>query len=266
MSEIITSEDRFIIDTMLWSFSRLNSFYTCPYEFYLHYVLCNKGSNNFFGQFGSFIHKILEMYAKDQLSIFEISQYYEENFYYEVTENAPPNKYVDIKQSYFDKGLDYLDNLNLILDNYEVLGVEKEVKFQIAGYEMIGYIDLLLKEKESDKIIILDHKSASLKFKKNGEISKTDMQHFLEFKRQLYLYSIPVIEECGHVEFLEWNLFKDQKNIKIPWNVDDYNEAINWAHNTIKLIENETAWLPKTDYYYCNYLCGQRRNACEYKT
>lgn len=260
------NEDRFIIDTMLWSFSRLNSFHNCPYEFYLHYIQCNAGENNFFGQFGSFVHEILEKYVKGELSIFEISQYYEDNFYDVVYKDAPPNKYVDIKQSYYEKGLDYLNNIDLILDNYEVLGVEKEVKFGINGYEIIGYIDLLLKDKKTDEIIILDHKSASMKFKQNGEISKTDEQHFLEFKRQLYLYAKPIIEEYKRVDFLEWNMFKERKHIKIPFNIQEFNEALKWAEDTIKLIENETMWLPNNkNTFYCNNLCGQRNNACEYK-
>lgn len=258
-------ELEFLLDTMTWSFSRLNSYYTCPYEWNLHYILCNKASNNFFGQFGSFIHKILEMYAKSELSLFDISQYYEDNFWLEVTEDAPPNKYVDIKQSYYQKGLDYLDNIDLILDDYEVLGVEKKVKFKIDKYEMIGYIDLLLRDKKSGEIIILDHKSASLKFKKNGEISKTDLQHFTDFKRQLYLYSMPVIEEYGRADYLEWNMFKDRGHIKIEWKKDEYEDAIKWARDTIELIEHESSWFPNPDYYYCHYLCGQRNNACEYK-
>lgn len=263
--DYVSSDDRFVIDTFVWSFSRLNSFYTCPYEFWLHYIQSNKGCNSFFGQFGSFVHKILEMYAKEELSLFELSQYYEDNFFEFVTYDAPPNKYVDIKESYYYKGLDYLDNIDLILDDYEVLGVEKEVKFTIAGYDMIGYIDLLLKDKKSGEIVILDHKSASLKFKKNGEISKTDASHLLEFKRQLYLYSMPVIEEYGKVDYLEWNLFKDQKHLKIPWDKEEYEEALQWAVDTVKTIENTTEWKPNPDFYYCNYLCGQRENACEYK-
>lgn len=250
---------------MQWSFSRLNSFYQCPHEWKLHYIDSNKSENGFFGQYGSFIHKILEMYAKEELSIFEISQFYEEHFCEEVSYDAPPNKYVDIKQSYYEKGLEYLDNIDLILDNYEVLGVEIKVKFKIGGYEVIGYIDLLLRDKESGEIIILDHKSASLKFKKNGEISKTDEHHFLEFKRQLYLYSMAVIEEYGEVSFLEWNMFKDRKHIKIPWNREEYDEAIKWAYDTVKLIEQEKDWRANPDFYYCHYLCGQRNNACEYK-
>ena len=256
----------FLLDTMTWSFSRLNSFYNCPYEWKLRYIDCNKSENGFFGEYGSLIHKILEKYEKGELSLFELNDYYEEHFSENVPHDAPPNKYVDIKQSYYEKGLDYFNNIDLDLDKYEVLGVEKEVRFQIAGKDFIGYIDLLLKEKETGKIIILDHKSASIKILKNGKVSKSDQEHVREFIRQLCLYAIPIIEEYGHVDELWWNLFKDKNWLKIPFNKEDYDEAIKWAEDTLKLIETEKEWLPNnSSSYYCNYLCGQRNNACEYK-
>lgn len=256
----------FLLDTMTWSFSRLNSFYNCPYEWKLRYIDCNKSENGFFGEYGSLIHKILEKYEKGELSLFELNDYYEEHFSENVPHDAPPNKYVDIKQSYYEKGLDYFNNIDLDLDKYEVLGVEKEVRFQIAGKDFVGYIDLLLKEKETGKIIILDHKSASIKILKNGKVSKSDQEHVREFIRQLCLYAIPIIEEYGHVDELWWNLFKDKNWLKMPFNKEDYDEAIKWAEDTLKLIETEKEWLPNnSSSYYCNYLCGQRNNACEYK-
>ena len=255
----------FLLDTMTWSFSRLNSFYNCPYEWKLRYIDCNKSENGFFGEYGSLIHKILEKYEKGELSLFELNDYYEEHFSENVPHDAPPNKYVDIKQSYYEKGIDYFNNIDLDLDKYEVLGVEKEVRFQIVGKDFVGYIDLLLKEKETGKIIILDHKSASIKILKNGKVSKSDQEHVREFIRQLCLYAIPIIEEYGHVDELWWNLFKDKNWLKMPFNKEDYDEAIQWAEDTLKLIETEKEWLPNPDFYYCNYLCGQRNHACEYK-
>lgn len=255
----------FLLDTMTWSFSRLNSFYNCPYEWKLRYIDCNKSENGFFGEYGSLIHKILEKYEKGELSLFELNDYYEEHFSENVPHDAPPNKYVDIKQSYYEKGLDYLNNIDLDLDKYEILGVEKEVRFQISGKNFIGYIDLLLKEKETGKIIILDHKSASIKILKNGKVSKSDQEHVREFIRQLCLYAIPIIEEYGHVDELWWNLFKDRNWLKMPFKKEDYDEAIQWAKDTLTLIENEKNWFPNPDSYYCNFLCGQRNHACEYK-
>ncbi len=255
----------FLLDTMTWSFSRLNSFYNCCYEWKLHYIECNKSENGAFGEYGSLMHEILEKYIKEELSLFELNQYYEKHFNDKIPHDFPPNKYVDIRQSYYDKGIEYLNNIDLDLDRYEILGVEKEIRFKIEDKDFVGYIDLLVKDKETGEIIIIDHKSASIKILKNGSISKSDQKHFLEFKRQLYLYSIPIVKEYGSVSKLKWNMFKDQKWIEIPWKQEEYDEAIQWAKDTLKLIENESLWLPNQDYYYCNYLCGQRNNACEFK-
>lgn len=257
--------NRFIIDGMLWSFSRLNSFYNCPHEWYEKYIMCQYGENGFFGEFGNCCHKVLEKYAKGEITIFEISQEYEKQFSETVVHDAPPNKYVDIKQSYFDKGMDYFDNIDLDFDKYEILGVEKEIRFKIGDKDFIGYIDLLLREKETGKIIILDHKSASIKFLKNGNVSKTDQPHVKEFIRQLCLYAIPTIEEYGKVDELWWNLFKERIWLKIPWTEEAQEEAVKWAKDTIALIENEKDYPCRQDYYYCWNLCSQRNNACPYK-
>ncbi|WP_249311916.1 RecB family exonuclease [Congzhengia minquanensis] len=260
------NKDSFIIDSMVWSFSRLSSYHQCPYGWRLKYVDCVEGDENFFAQYGSLMHEILEKYEKEELSIFEISQYYENRFNDVVTCDAPPNPYIDIKQSYYDKGLDYLDNIDLDLENYEVLGVEKEVTFKIFDYEMVGYIDLLLKDKIKGDIIVLDHKSGSVNFKKNGEISSSEKEHILGFKRQLYLYSIGVIEEYGvKPKYLKWNLFKDRNWLTFEFKDEEFKEAKKWAEDTIKSIEQETSWFPNPQKYFCNNLCDMRNCACEYK-
>ena len=206
------------------------------------------------------------MYAKEELSFFEISPYYEEHFWENVTCDAPANPYVDIKQSYYDKGLNYLNNIDLLLDKYEVLGIEKETHTTIGNHQLIGYIDLLLKDRETGDITVLDHKSASIKFKKNGEVRKADQEHVLEFKRQLYLYSKAVIEEYGvEPKFLSWNLFNEQKWLTIDFNPKEYEESIQWATDTIEMIETETAWLPNPSRYFCWNICDMRSCACEYK-
>jgi len=257
--------EQFILDAMTWSFSRLNSFYNCPHEWYCQYIQDDRGENGFFGEFGGACHKVLEEYIKGDISIFDVSEKYKEYFSEMVVHDAPPNKYVDLMESYYNKGLDYFDNIDLDLENYEILGVEKEVRFEISDKPFVGYIDLLLREKETGKIIICDHKSASIKVLKNGQVSKSDQEHFREFVRQLCLYAIPVIKEYGKVDELWWNMFKEQKWIKIPFTQEDYDEAITWASNTIKLIEAEEEYPCNPDFFYCNYLCSQRNNACEFK-
>lgn len=261
------NEDQFIIGTMLWSFSRLNSFWSgCKYEWYKHYIECEPSKQGFYGAGGGYAHKILEMYAKGELSVFELSQYFEDHFAEEVPYDAPPNKYKDLKSEYYQKILEYFDNIDLPLDQYEVVGVEKEVRFNIGDYPFIGFIDLLLRDPVDGKLILCDHKSSTIKKRKNGSISKTDEKHFLEFKRQQYLYSQAVMEEFGEgsVKALWWNMFKDRDWIKIPFDRGEYQEAHDWALDTIHTIENETEWLPSPEFFYCNWMCSIS-DVCPYK-
>lgn len=151
-------------------------------------------------------------------------------------------------------------------DNYEVLNVEQEVNLDIDGYKFIGYIDLVIRDKEDNKIIIFDHKSKS-KFK-----NKTEHQEYL---RQLYLYAIYVKEQYGeYPKQLIFNMFRAGQIIKANFNIDDYEKTKEWFIRTIKQIENDTKFYDKifleyqhknkdiSDYknddFFCCYLCGSR--------
>lgn len=258
--------ENFIVSTMRWSFSRLNNFNQCPYAWHKHYIECEPDKGGFFSAYGGFCHKVLEKYAKGELSIFDISQYYMDNFAAEVPYDAPPNKYTDIKQDYYDKGLDYFDNIDLPIDKYEVVGVEKQVEFDVGGYPFIGFIDMLLRDPADGKFIVVDHKSSLIRILRSGKISKSDQQHFLEFQRQLYLYSIALINEFGEwcIKELRWNLFRSRNWINIPFKQDEFNEAQKWALDTIHRIEAETEWGPNPQMWFCNYICGQA-NGCPYR-
>ena len=261
------NEDAFIISTMKWSFSRLNSYYSgCPYEFKRHYIECEPSKNNFYGAGGGFAHKTIEKYAKQELEVWDLPMYFEEHFAEEVPYDAPPNKYKDLKQDWYDSVLEYFNNIDLPIDDYEVVGVEQQVDFEIEGYPFIGFIDLLLRDPADGKLILCDHKTSILKRLKSGEISKSDQEHFLAFKRQQYLYAKAILEEFGEgsIKELWWNMLRQGDIIKIPFNKDEYNGAHDWALNTIHRIEKETEWLPNPEMWYCNYLCGQSYG-CQYK-
>ena len=96
MENEVKLENEFLLGTMIWSFSRLNSYYNCPYEWKQHYLLCNKGAESSFGQFGSFCHKCLELYANGDLDVFSISQFYEDNYIGKTKQiNTPKEKWID---------------------------------------------------------------------------------------------------------------------------------------------------------------------------
>ena len=257
--------ENFIIDTMQWSFSRLETYNTCPCGFKRTYIDCEDKEGNFFAAYGSHMHSILEKYAKNEIGIWDMPLYYEENFNAAIPYDAPPNKYTDIKYSYFTKGQDYLDNFSdTWLEPYNIIAVEQEVHFAIYDKPFIGFIDLLLQDKETDELTILDHKSASLKWKKNGDVSKSSEEKLKKYKYQLYLYSKYFIDNGQKVSFLRWNFFNDQKDYVIVWDENEYHEAIQWAEDTIREIEKDETWFPNPDFYFCNYICDHGKY-CEYR-
>lgn len=253
------------LDKMVWSFSRVSSFGQCNYEWYLKYILNQEKKQSYYGALGSFTHKCLEMFLKGELSVFDIAQYFEENYADEVPYDAPANKYVDLKQKDYDLIYNYFLGMKFEFDKYEILGVEMPVKFKVGKYDFQGYIDALYRDKTNGEIIMRDHKTTSFKYiKKTGEVSKTNAEHFKNFRRQEYLYCIPIIEKYGKVDKLTWNMVKDGREIVVPFDAAEFEETKQWCINEIENIEHELLWLPNTTQsYYCNVLCSAF--GCPYK-
>lgn len=264
--EMTPEEIKEKIDNTVWSFSRLNSYKSCAYQWYLHYIEGHEGLPNAYAQFGTICHQTIEKYLKGELDMFTVSQYYQDNYPEIVTCDFPANKYVDLGEKAYNAGLDYFNNINFDFDRYEILGVEKELNFKVGKYPFKGYADAVFRDRETNEIILCDQKTASFKYLKNGEISSTNGDHFLAFLRQEYLYCIPLIEEYGKVDYLSWNMIRDKRIIKKPFNEAEFIEAKEWAKFIIEKIENEVLWLPnKEKSYYCNTLCDIR-GCCLYRT
>lgn len=248
---------------MQWSFSRMNSYYSgCPREWKAHYIDCEDTCDSFDGQAGSSAHETLEAFFKGEISEFETASFFEELYKKKVTLPCPyPNG--DTK---FPKILDYFNNFSFDFDKWEVLGVELKVNFMVGNHECVGYIDLLLRNKETGEITLMDHKSSQIKQLKNGNISKTDQEHFKAFVRQQYLYSDYVLKKYGRVDCLSWNMFTQGNIITIPWKKEEMNETFKWAEETIASIENETEFPANPSFFYCSSLCSIRVNMnCPYK-
>lgn len=259
----LMEDNSFILDTMVWSYSRLSSFDNCKYAWKRHYIECEQEENNAFAEAGTLAHSLIERYSKGELDAFDMADEYENSFDDAVPDRFPPNKYVDLRQSYFEKGMKYFESFTGVLPtDYEVLGVEKKVEFEIAGKPFVGYIDLLVRD-EDGSIICVDHKSSSIKLLKTGKPSKSCAEKMLGYQRQLYLYCKALIDDGIKPDFLCWNFFNDGVLYKIPFDETEYNEAIRWAEETIKTIEAETEFEPRIDFYYCHNLCGYRHN-CEH--
>ena len=269
------SEYKDKIDQMRWSYSRLTSFGRCKYEFYLNYIVNDDekylSERNYYAEVGSFMHdilaKILNKYIKNTnsptLNLDEAAQYYVDNF--------DNNVFYKVRKSTMDKTFemcaDYLANLKAdCLKDYEVLGVELKTEFKINGYDFIGFIDLLLRDKKDNALIIVDHKSLPYPLKLNGEVKKNFAHSFEEYKKQMYLYSFGIKEKYGEFpKMICWNHFKDNgKIVSIPFKNGEYEAAVKWFIDTIHEIESEEDFSPTLNYFYCTNLCDFR-NCCEYR-
>ena len=263
--ELTPEEIKIILAEMIWSFSRVSSVDSCLYAWYLHYIEGQEVTPNAFAQFGTIVHETLELFLKGELNIFNAVQYYKDHYHEVVTCDFPANKYVDLGEKAYKAGLDYFNSLNFDFGRYEVLGVEEELNFKVGNYKFHGFADAIYRDKETGEIILRDHKTSGFKYLKDGSVSKKDQPVFEHYKKQEYLYSIPLIERYGKVDWLSWNMIRDQREIKIPFNEDEYKEAQEWAINNIHKIENELLWLPdKSNDYFCQQLCGIRKS-CTYR-
>lgn len=249
----------FILDEMQWSFSRLSTYERCSYNFYLDYIKKVDKTQNGFAQYGTFVHELLEKYAKGELLIFELLDKYQEDFTKNVTCDFPPNAYVDLADTYYQGGLEYFTSFEGF-DKYKIIEAEKEVKFKIDKYNFIGYIDLLI-ENENGEIEIIDHKSKDLKKpqkSKWNDVAKRRDSELYHYLRQLYIYCIPIIEqEKITPKYLNFNCFRKQNWIRVPFDIEDYKESKKWALDIINQIyADETMTKVYNKDFFCNHICG----------
>ena len=227
----------------VWSFSSVKSFEQCPYSFYLHYVAEEQELPNSFAQSGGYVHELLEKAYKKELYEFELADEFEAHYSENVTERFP---FYNMAKSYYETSLEYLRTFE-IDDNYDIIGVEKEIHCEIGEYKFVGYIDLLLRDKADGRLIIVDHKSKSA-FKK-GEKE--------QYLLQLYLYSKKVYEEyCEYPKELWFNLYRAQKIVKSEFKEGDYTAALDWFKVAVDTILQEQEWECKPDSWFCANLCG----------
>lgn len=250
-----------ILDNMCFSYSSVNSFVTCPHMFLLNYLKNEDRVNNFFSDFGLLIHEILEKYFRNELEIFELSQYYENNYASKVISPPPPYP-PNMAESYYKNGLNFLNNFSFDKSEYDVISIENKIKTTYIDSELVIKPDIVLKNKETGIVTLMDYKTSNpMKGK------KLDEKKIEEYRKQMYLYSYFI----NHVTDIKIN------NIKLwfirfdKWDEFDYNEndaikVVNWFYNTINKIKQEENFSPADlikNKYFCDNICSFR-NTCKY--
>ena len=239
---------------IVYSFSKLNSFDQCPYGWYLSYIEHSPQVNNAFSSYGTFVHELCEKYALGEYPLDSLADMYEWGFDEAVPEEFPPNKYTDLRQSYYDSGLKFLKSWQGYA-GCKILGVEEHFKIDIEDIKFQGFIDISFIDLRG-RYILRDYKS-------HKKYSKTEL---LTARRQPYLYALYFYERYGrYPDALQFYTFRNEENrvVEIEFNERDMNEAIRWAVDTAHRIESEWAFEKKPDMFFCMNLCGHREN-CPY--
>ena len=248
----------YLIDMMTWSYSRISAFLSCPYQFYQRYIGLAESSPMFFSESGGLMHRELADFYRGKKNAEEALCDFMIRFQSETAGAAPSKSTI---ASYFNDGADFLRSLSPLPGR--ILGVERRMSFEVCGRKFTGIIDLI-REDENGALCILDHKSHKLKPRsRRRRPTKTDRE-LDEYLRQLYLYSIPVIESFGRPpDFLEFNCYRGGTLVREPFDLSVLEATVQWAAESIERISDETEWSPALDFWKCKYLCGFC-DQCEY--
>ena len=239
------------------SFSQLTTAEECPYAWWLQKVAAVQPIENGFAQAGTLAHSILAGWAKGDIPKKDMPLLWIDRFTKEVTAEFP--RYLAAKgyaAKLFDSVLRYFEAFDGF-PSFDVVGAEKEFVSSIAGEKLVGIIDLILRDKDTGGLMIVDHKSASLSSFRKGR----DQMY-----RQLLLYAKYCADMLGTFpEKLAFNLFKEGLLDTRVFSAEDYMAARIWAEAVISEMKRKDLddWFEtRPEFFRCTNLCSCRNECC----
>jgi hypothetical protein len=159
------------------SYSQFSKWYSCPHSFYLDYV---KGLRVFeeslHMSFGTAIHETMQTYlralynkSEEHAERMDMMKYFVRAFNDEVTRKKIPHTAEELAE-FIEDGRNILEAFKKIdnrlkhfpTDKYMLLDIEHELKLDIkSNVSIVAYLDLVLKERMTGKIKIIDIKTAT---------------------------------------------------------------------------------------------------------
>lgn len=239
------------LDEMEWSFSNIKCFETCKKSWYRKYILGEKGCGNFYADFGTLAHNMLEQVALGKIKPIDMRRFVEYNWN-DAIANEPPLQFGkgDLGEIYYNQLMELCEYFEGFKDT--TIGTEIEFHTTIhtkhGEKPFIGFIDRL--SKWDDDYIITDYKSKS-KFNSKKELAK--------YAIQLYVYSKYVYETYGvFPKMLKFFLFRNGEEVVIEFKKEDYDSAIQYVGDVIDSVYDETNFENNYSYFFCKNLCMYR--------
>ena len=177
-----------------YSYSRLHSYHNCQYGFYLNYIKKVEGVQNIYSYLGGVTHELLEKMQVNEMTNEEAVRLFTEAY-----EGAEELGYKFATKSAEDGYVNSIKHYLATFKPYVAEGVEieKEFRLEFEGVKLLGYIDLILVEKDGS-VKVIDHKTSS-------EFKKADLD---DYGTQLVIYGL-ALEQMGYnVSYLGWSMLK----------------------------------------------------------
>lgn len=256
----------FIIDGIVFSYSSVSTYDTCPYSFKLNYIDRLPGEGNFYSDYGSLTHEVMEQFFKGNLEPYELSGFYLDKFE-EFVVNEPPGFHVDAINKYRDSGLEFFDNFSFDRDAYDVIDIETRIDGNIGGTSCTGRPDLVLRRKTDKKVILYDYKTSApfWKDRKTGE-EKRDIKKIEGYHKQMYLYGF-MLREFKNIKVDEITLWftRANKEVTIKYDKKKEKQVIDWLQKTIDRIKNDEEFkYNNSETFFCDNICNVREY-CEFR-
>ena len=170
----------------IYSYSQLTSFDECPYSYYLQRIEGLQQKSNAFAEQGTFIHDLIDQWAKGLIPAEDLPEEYKKNYADAVITQFPRMLAArGYTEKTYESGLRYFENFDQF-DDLDIIDTELKFKTDIAGRPFVGIIDMIAKDKATGEFIVLDHKSKSL-----NSFQKDENNMY----RQQLLYSKHVYEK-----------------------------------------------------------------------
>ena len=182
---------------------------------------------------------------------FELADTYAAEYDAAVSHSFPPFPR-GLADKYYEEGLQYFNSFDGFGENHEILSVEDKFEIDIRGSRFVGIADLIMRDRHSGEISVIDHKSKSMQSLKKS---------LPDNKRQLYIYAAYIKDRFGvYPTMLRFNMLRYGMFIDEPFDPERYAEALDWVEKTIFQIKAEKTWLVSSSSYFCQFICSTRNH------
>ncbi len=238
--------------------------------------------------FGNGIHSAIESGIRDKLNIEERINHFKEYFTKEMMNKMRDTKDYENVESFTQQGEHILKLLSTekILEKYDLVGVEMSLYEKLFNnFHFKGFIDLVLKDKKTGRILIIDWKTSGEQWdvnkKKKNKIFMAQMRLYKYFYSRKFNVDIDEID-CKYIVL---NRLKNKKcpdlgygslqPVEIFSTNDDIIEAVTMVSETLRNIHINKEFIKAKfdgrtkDCFFCPYklnptLCNNNPDQSKY--